>query len=164
MPPWFRSPNGAEAWSTLAQVGQTVGGGKNVTVIGRLKQDLTLAQARAGMALLTDAFRTEFPRSVSKNATLDVDPYRTQIASDLEASRGRLVRQLLTESVLLGLVGGAAGLLVAGQGVGLVLALASGGLPNITDVRLDGWALGFTAVLSLATGGVFGLIPAWHAT
>ena len=206
MPPWFRSPNGAEAWSTLAQVGQTVGGGKNVTVIGRLKQDLTLAQARAGMALLTDAFRTEFPRSVSKNATLDVDPYRTQIASDLEAplrvllgaigfvlliacanvaslmlgraatrehelavrtalgaSRVRLVRQLLIESVLLGLAGGAVGLLVARQGVSLVIALASGGLSN-TDVRLDGWALGFTAVLSLATGVVFGLIPAWHAT
>src|SRR6266704_2827654 len=162
MPPWFRSPNGAEAWSTLAQVGQTVGGGKNVTVIGRLKQDLTLAQARAGMALLTDAFRTEFPRSVSKNATLDLDPYRTQIASDLEAPLRVLLGAI--ESVLLGLAGGAAGLLVAGQGVSLVLALASGGLSGITDVRLDGWALGFTAVLSLATGVVFGLIPAWHAT
>src|SRR5207253_3318420 len=84
MPPKFRSPTGPEAWSTLAQVGETVGGGSNVQVIGRLRPDLTLAQARAGIALLTADFRSEFSRSVSKDITLDLDPYRSQITADLE--------------------------------------------------------------------------------
>jgi len=78
----------------------------------------------------------------------------------LGASRWRIARQLLTESALLGLAGGAAGLLMAVWGVDSITALAPGNLPRIDEVRIDGRVLGFTLVTSLLTGILFGLAPA----
>lgn len=79
----------------------------------------------------------------------------------LGASRSRIARQLLTESVLIALIGGALGILVAVAGVRALLAMAPAGrLPRIDEVHLNGWALGFTLVLSLMTGIVFGVVPA----
>ena len=83
----------------------------------------------------------------------------------LGAGRGRLVRQLLTESAILSGAGGALGLAFAAWGSAALLRLASGGPPLIPlDVRLDGRVLAFTAVLALLTGAVFGLTPALRAT
>lgn len=76
------------------------------------------------------------------------------------AGRGRLIRQMLTESLLLSLLGGAAGLLVATGIHRLLPRLAPGDIPRIEEVGLDGWVLLFTMVVSLLTGVVFGLVPA----
>lgn len=78
----------------------------------------------------------------------------------LGASRWRIARQLLTESALLGLAGGAAGLLLAVWGVDSITALAPGNLPRIDEVRIDVRVLGFTLVTSLLTGILFGIAPA----
>jgi predicted permease len=76
----------------------------------------------------------------------------------------RIVRQLLTEGVLLALVGGAAGLLLAVWGTDLLIALMPGGLlPNVTTVGVDLRVLAFTFAIAVATGLLFGLIPAWQA-
>jgi len=90
------------------------------------------------------------------------------IRTAVGASRGRIVRQLLTESVLLGLAGGVAGLAVGGIGVRVLLALSPGNIPRINDPEhslgalalLDWRMLVFLLGISLATGLVFGLFPA----
>ncbi len=84
----------------------------------------------------------------------------------LGAHRGRVVRQLLTESVLLGVVGGAAGLVVASVGVRLLVRLSPGDIPRLENVSLDPLSLAFAAAISLATGILFGLAPtlvAWSS-
>jgi predicted permease len=79
----------------------------------------------------------------------------------LGASRVRIARQLLTESALVGLAGGAVGVLVAQVGVRTLLAIApQGRIPRLDEVHVDGWVLGFTIAISLITGIVFGLVPA----
>ncbi|MGA2183459.1 MAG: ABC transporter permease [Bryobacteraceae bacterium] len=78
----------------------------------------------------------------------------------LGADRGRLVRQLLTESVLLAVLGGAAGLALAWGGIELIRAWNPGNLPLIDSVRLDWSALAFMVFVSMFTGVLFGLAPA----
>jgi putative ABC transport system permease protein len=81
------------------------------------------------------------------------------VRTALGAGRGRLVGQLLTESLLLALVGGAAGLLVGGWGLELLRWLAPAQVPRLAEVRLAGPVLAFTLGIALATGLLFGLAP-----
>jgi predicted permease len=83
------------------------------------------------------------------------------VRAALGAGRGRLVRGLLLESASLALIGGALGLGLAHAGLRFLVAVGPGRLPRLNEVALDGWALGFAAAVSLLSGLLCGLIPAW---
>ena len=85
------------------------------------------------------------------------------IRSALGAGWQRIARQLLTESVLLALVGGAAGLLVAQASLYAVRRMNPGNIPRLEDIGLNATVLWFTFVVSLLTGILFGLAPLWRA-
>jgi putative ABC transport system permease protein len=85
------------------------------------------------------------------------------VRTALGANWQRLVRQLLTESLLLGLLGGAVGLLVAAAALHIVRTINPGNIPRLDAIGLDSTVLGFTFAVSVLTGLVFGLAPALRA-
>lgn len=80
------------------------------------------------------------------------------------ASRGRMIRQLLTESVLLSLIGGVAGVVSATGNLGLILRFVPPNIPRLNEVRIDWVVLAFAFLISLVTSLLFGLAPALHST
>ncbi|HJU74519.1 MAG TPA: ABC transporter permease [Gemmatimonadaceae bacterium] len=83
----------------------------------------------------------------------------------LGAGRSRIARQLLTESILIGVIGGVIGVLLAFAGVRVLLAMApEGRIPRLEEVGVDAWVLVFTLAVSLLTGLLFGVVPALHGS
>ena len=86
------------------------------------------------------------------------------IRSALGARRARIIRQLLTESLLLAIAGGVVGLLIAVWGLDLLIAMSPANVPRLDQIHVDAGVLAFTLGVSLLTGFIFGLIPAMQAS
>jgi predicted permease len=81
----------------------------------------------------------------------------------LGASRGRMIRQMLTESMLLSAIGGVAGIITAVATLGLVLRFVPSNILRFSEARIDWVVLGFALLISIVTGLLFGLAPAFHS-
>jgi putative ABC transport system permease protein len=86
------------------------------------------------------------------------------IRGALGAGRWRLMRQLMTESLLLSLAGGAAAIVLAFWATSLLVSFKPENLPRVNEIGVDGRVLGFTLGISVLTGLIFGLVPAWTAS
>ncbi len=86
------------------------------------------------------------------------------VRAALGGGRGRLVRQLVTESVLLALVGSVLGIVVGAAGIRALVAALPAGVPRADEITLSMSVLAYTALLAIGTGLLFGIVPAWRAT
>jgi putative ABC transport system permease protein len=128
--------------------------------VGPVKKALFILLGAVGLVLLL-ACSNVANLLVARNAGR-----RREIATcaAMGATRPRLVRQLLTESVLLAMAGGFLGLVLAFWGLHLVKLLAPPNLPRLDSVGVNGWVLAFTFAVSVLAGLVFGILPAFVAS
>ena len=127
-------------------------------VTGNVRGALLVLLAAVGFVLLiacANVANLLLARSLTRRRELS-------LRAVLGATRGRLVRQLLTESLLLGLGGAIAGTSLAAAVLSGLATLAPVSLPRLSQIAIDGRVLGFTAAIAILTSLVFGLLPAWR--
>jgi putative ABC transport system permease protein len=135
----------------------------------QLMRDTVVGDARAPLLILLGAVALVLLIACANAANLllaRANARRKEIGvrAALGATRARLTRQLLTESVLLALVAGAIGTGIGYIGVRSLMRVWAGTLPRSGEVGMDGWVLGFTLLISVGTGIAFGIVPALRAS
>ena len=129
-------------------------------IVGPVRPSLLILFAAVGFVLLiavANIANLQLARSVSRIKEM-------ALRSALGAGRRRLIRQLLTECLLLSGMGGLAGLVLAFWGTDFLRVSIPPNIPRVEDIRVEGWTLLFTLAVSGSVGILFGLIPAWGAS
>src|SRR6185369_2537294 len=142
---------------------------RNKSVIIRRLSDDLVGDVRTTLYLLLGAVAVVLLIACANiaNLLLAKATARTReiaIRAAVGASRGRIVRRLVTESMALAAASGLAGLLLAVWGSNALVLLAPRNVPRLAETSIDGWVLAFTFGISLAASLVFGLAPAMHAS
>jgi putative ABC transport system permease protein len=212
-PAGFHFPDDeTEIWKPIAftavQLSENERGSRYLSVIGRMKPDMTIGRAQADMSALAQRMQQQHPMNYEADSGwgVKVVSLREETVGDvrlalqalfgavgcvlligcanvanlllarastrrremaIRAALGgrpwRIIRQLLTESLLLAFVGGGLGALIAVWGVEAVRRLSASTLPRVNEISIDGRAIGFTLAVTLVTGLLFGLAPAWQS-
>ena len=124
-------------------------------VIGEVGKVLWVVMATVGVVMLIACVNVAnllLVRAEARHQELS-------IRAALGAGRGRIARELLVESLMLGLIGGVLAVGVAYEGLRLLAAIEPADLPRMSEIALDGWSLGFTLAVSVLSGLLFGSIP-----
>ncbi len=129
-------------------------------IVGDVERALWVLLATVGLVLLI-ACANLANLTLSRMAARERE---IAIRSALGAGRWRVTRQLITESLLLAAIGGLCGLLLATWGLDALVAFNPADIPRLSGVGVNAQALLFTLAVSVATGLIFGLVPAWQAT
>jgi predicted permease len=182
-------------------------GWNQVSVVGRLRPGVTLAQAKSEMDAIQSGLATRYADEDANQTAVSIQPQLQDIVSDVQtplrilfaavscllliicanvagmlltrtsqrrselairsalgATRSQILRQLLIESLVLSLAGGAFGIIASSALLKALPSLLPWGLPRAQEITLSGEVLAFAVALSILTGLLFGVLPAWQAS